>query len=202
MILFQNAYFLLSGAKNSDLPQDNGIEIAFIGRSNAGKSSTINVLTNQKSLARVSKTPGRTQLINIFVLDESEKTRLVDLPGYGYAKVSHKMKKDWDNLISNYLSHRESLAVLVLIMDIRHPLKDSDCNMLDWCLEHNIKTHIVLTKADKVNQKDKAKSLREVKEYIKDYPNLFSTQIFSAHNKLGLDELKATLQQFLMEDQS
>src|SRR5262245_48745088 len=132
---YVKAVFLKSAARVSQLPPDLGYEVAFAGRSNAGKSSALNCLTGIKNLARTSKTPGRTQLINLFQLDEER--RLVDLPGYGYAKVAMQVKMDWQQNLAHYLEVRNSLKGLVLLMDIRHPLKDLDKMMVDWALNGN-----------------------------------------------------------------
>ena len=131
--IFSNARFLVSGFSLKDLPEDQGIEIAFCGRSNSGKSSVLNALAKNKKLAKTSKTPGRTQAINIFCLDEQQMRRIADLPGYGFAKVSKKTQKEWARFITDYLNFRKSLRGLVIIMDIRHPFKDSDLTLVDWC---------------------------------------------------------------------
>ena len=131
---FSNTRFLLSGFSLKDLPEDQGIEIAFCGRSNSGKSSVLNALAKNKKLAKTSKTPGRTQAINIFCLDDQKMRRIADLPGYGFAKVSKKTQKEWARFITDYLNFRKSLKGLVIIMDIRHPFKESDLALIDWCL--------------------------------------------------------------------
>src|SRR3990167_8544424 len=147
---YQKAYFLLSAAAVEQLPPDTGIEVAIVGRSNAGKSSVLNCLTKQKGLARVSKTPGRTQLINVFVLDEER--RLIDLPGYGFATAPAAAKAKWEKSIEDYFQKRNSLKGLVLIMDIRHPLKELDWQMLDYCEHANLAVHILLNKMDKLSK--------------------------------------------------
>src|SRR5690348_8440294 len=141
---YQKAYFLLSVADVKQLPPDEGIEVAMVGRSNAGKSSVLNKITHSKNLARVSKTPGRTQLINLFVLDE--KRRIVDLPGYGYAKVPLAAKLKWQKTVDTYIHHREALKGLVLVMDIRHPLRDLDLQLLEYCDHYALPVHILLNK--------------------------------------------------------
>jgi GTP-binding protein len=176
LIPFQKTTFIKSVAKLIQLPEDEGFEIAFAGRSNAGKSTALNVITGVKNLARTSKTPGRTQLINLFQLTET--VRLVDLPGYGYAKVPLSMKKDWDKLLSSYLQSRESLQGLCLVMDSRHPLKDFDIHILDWALSANLPTHILLSKADKLNKTEKIKLLDVMKKNIND-SGLITYQLFS-----------------------
>ena len=142
---YKQTQFLTSASQASQFPELDGIEIAFAGRSNAGKSSSINTLCDTTNLARTSKTPGRTQLINFFTLDDDR--RLVDLPGYGYAKVPNRIRKDWQKLMETYLSERKQLTGLVIIMDIRHPMKDYDLQMLEWCQHFEISIHILLTKA-------------------------------------------------------
>src|SRR5574344_3130863 len=145
--LCQKAQFLISAARVDQCPPDEGLEVAFVGRSNSGKSSALNTLT-RASLARTSKTPGRTQLLNFFALDEDR--RLVDLPGYGYAKVPIPLKLHWQQHLEAYLSSRESLCGVVLMMDIRHPLTEFDRMMLDWALASRLPIHVLLTKADKL----------------------------------------------------
>lgn len=193
MITYKKAYFLQSCAKTSQLPPDAGTEIAFIGRSNCGKSSTINSLTEQNSLARTSKTPGRTQLINIFAIEDD--LRLMDLPGYGFAKVPAKIKQSWEVLVTSYLSERQSLKILVLLMDIRHPLTELDTNMLQWCIDNQVKTHLVLTKADKLKKNAQNQSLFGVKKflqerYTEEERELLSIQLLSNLNAAGIDELR------------
>jgi GTP-binding protein len=183
LIPFQKTTFIKSVAKLIQLPEDEGFEIAFAGRSNAGKSTALNVITGVKNLARTSKTPGRTQLINLFQLTET--VRLVDLPGYGYAKVPLSMKKDWDKLLSSYLQSRESLQGLCLVMDSRHPLKDFDIHILDWALSANLPTHILLSKADKLNKTEKIKLLDVMKKNIND-SGLITYQLFSALKNDGI----------------
>ena len=149
-ISFAKAQFLLSAPTLSQCPDDTGCEVAFAGRSNAGKSSAINVLTRQGKLARTSKTPGRTQLINFFSL--TEHCRLVDLPGYGYAKVPKAVKQRWDEHLAEYLQRRQSLRGLILLMDVRHPLQDFDRQMVLWADQSDMPVHILLTKADKLKR--------------------------------------------------
>lgn len=196
-INYQNARFLLSAQQIAQLPLDEGKEVAFVGRSNAGKSSALNALAQQKKLARTSKTPGRTQLINIFTLTDTQ--RLVDLPGYGYAKAPISAQQVWGQLINEYLLSRQSLQGLVLLMDIRHPLKPQDQNMIQWSLESGIGIHLVLTKADKLSKSQATKTLMSVKKTFKDTENAkrVSMQCFSALKKTGLDELQALLNVWL-----
>jgi GTP-binding protein len=188
---YQRATFLLSAAQLSQLPPDQGIEVAFVGRSNAGKSSVLNQLTKNKKLARVSKTPGRTQHINLFVLDEDR--RLIDLPGYGYAKVPHEVKEKWQKTLGDYLRTRECLRGLVLVMDIRHPLTEFDTNLLAWATASNLAVHILLNKADKLPFNALKKTLMAVNKFIQDSPNPTTCQIFSALKGEGVTELREQL---------
>src|SRR5690606_12291316 len=149
-INFHKATFFQSAPSIRECPSETGVEVAFAGRSNAGKSSAINTLTNNSKLARTSKTPGRTQLINFFSLSDSQ--RLVDLPGYGYAKVSRDLKEQWQRYLSEYLQNRRSVKGLILLMDIRHPLQEFDTTMLDWTAQAGMPVHILLTKADKISR--------------------------------------------------
>ncbi len=191
---FRRAGFLTSASQASQFPELDGVEVAFAGRSNAGKSSAINTLCDQKSLARTSKTPGRTQLINFFSLDEQRS--LVDLPGYGYAKVPEKMRKEWQKLMEAYLGKREQLSGLVVIMDIRHPLKDYDLQMLEWCQHMQTPVHVVLTKADKLKKGAASKQVLMVKKAIKEEGFDASVQMFSALKKTGITELQAVLNEW------
>jgi GTP-binding protein len=193
---YQNAQFMLSAANLNQLPPDQGIEIAFVGRSNSGKSSVLNKLAHNKSLARVSKTPGRTQLINLFSLENNQ--RLVDLPGYGYAKVPIEVKLRWQTLLENYLRDRDCLKGLILIMDIRHPLKEVDQQMLAWCTESHLPVHILLNKADKLTQSTIKKTSQQVSHVISNYPNGVTVQIFSALKGTGLEELREVLNQWFI----
>ena len=164
-INFRTARYLLGASDLSQLPTDVGVEVAFAGRSNAGKSSALNRLTEQKSLARTSKTPGRTQLINIFTL--TEHYRLVDLPGYGFAKVSKSIKKSWEQTLSEYLQTRMCLKALVVLMDIRHPCKEMDVAMVRWALAADLAVMVLLSKSDKLKQGQKSKTVRQVKQQLK-----------------------------------
>jgi GTP-binding protein len=193
---YQKAVFLLSAAKLSQLPTDSGIEVAMVGRSNAGKSSVLNQLTQNKKLARVSKTPGRTQLINIFVLDESR--RLVDLPGYGYASVPLEVKRQWQNTLDAYLSQRECLKGIILVMDIRHPLKDFDKHLLTWANTCQLAVHILLNKADKLAFGAVKKTLLEVTKFTEGFANPVTCQPFSALKSTGLKELQDHLDQWYL----
>ncbi|PUA27616.1 MAG: YihA family ribosome biogenesis GTP-binding protein [Cellvibrio sp. 79] len=195
-IVFTKAYFSKSAPSIRECPPETGYEVAFAGRSNAGKSSAINALTNQK-LARTSKTPGRTQLINFFNLGENQ--RLVDLPGYGYAKVSREQKEKWQRDLSEYLQKRQTLQGLVLLMDIRHPLQEFDTTMLNWAKRGHMPVHILLTKADKLSRSQAMKSLFEVQKELKHLglDKVASVQCFSSLKYTGLDDLKAKLQSWL-----
>ncbi len=185
------AVFLKSAARVVHLPPDEGYEVAFAGRSNAGKSSALNCLTQNKNLARTSKTPGRTQLINLFTLDEQR--RLVDLPGYGYAKVAKQIKMEWQKNLAHYLEVRGSLTGLVLLMDIRHPLKELDQMMVNWALERELPVHILLTKADKLSRSEVKNTVLKVRRYYELAAHLVSVQAFSALKKEGLPELVTVL---------
>lgn len=195
LALTARARFLTSAPTLALCPPDVGMEVAFAGRSNAGKSSCINALARQKQLARASKTPGRTQLINFFELDGSR--RLVDLPGYGYAKVSHSMKDEWQRHLGDYLQGRHSLRGLVLLMDIRHPLTDFDRNMLTWAGERRLAVHCVLTKADKLNRGPALNALQAVKKDLKTLGFDSSAQLFSALKMDGLEALGDKLGEWL-----
>lgn len=188
----RKAEFLMSAPKLNLCVEDTGYEVAFAGRSNAGKSSAINALTNQKQLARASKRPGRTQMINFFSLGNPDQ-RLVDLPGYGYAAVPEAMKIVWQKELENYLIHRKSLQGLVLLMDIRHPLQHFDVMMLEWAYSRHLFVHVLLTKSDKLNRGPASKALQEVKATLNKMKLNFSIQLFSSLNKEGLEELASVM---------
>lgn len=190
--VFRKAQFQISAAKLSQCPDDVGIEVAFAGRSNAGKSSALNTITDQKSLARTSKTPGRTQLINFFNLDEHR--RLVDLPGYGYAKVSESVKASWQSALGEYIEKREALKGLILLMDIRHPLKSLDEMILHYAIDREIPVHILLTKSDKLKQQAKIQTVRQVKQRYELASHLVSVQSFSSLKKQGVEECHKVLE--------
>ena len=194
---YRSARFLTSAAKLSQCPSDTGWEVAFAGRSNAGKSSAINSLTGNSGLARTSKTPGRTQLLNFFSLSEDQ--RLVDLPGYGFAKVPERVKLDWTRQIENYLQHRRSLRGLVLMMDVRHPLQDFDRMMIDWSTTAAMPVHILLTKADKLKKGPAGNTLLKVRGELAGHADLVSVQLFSALKHTGLDELREVLTAWLTD---
>lgn len=188
---YQKATFLLSAAKLTQLPPDQGIEVAFVGRSNAGKSSVLNQITNNQKLARVSKTPGRTQHINIFTLDK--KRRLIDLPGYGYAKVPPEMKEKWQRTMDAYLQTRDCLKGLILVMDIRHPLTQFDKHLLAWANACDLSVHILLNKADKLSFSAAKKTMFEVNKFVEEYESPMTCQAFSALKNTGIKELKDLL---------
>ena len=192
---YQQTSFILGTPDSRHAPADSGAEVAFAGRSNAGKSSALNVITGQKSLARISKAPGRTREINFF--EVREQLRLVDLPGYGYAKVSKAMKTQWRRNIARYLETRESLCGVILLMDIRHPFKDTDCQVLSWCHAAQLPTHILLTKADKLKRGPAKATLMKVCKQLPEWHSLASVQLFSAHSREGCDQVQQVLDQWL-----
>lgn len=194
---YRSASFLTSAAKVSQCPPDEGWEVAFAGRSNAGKSSAINSLTDNKKLAKTSKTPGRTQLINFFELSDNQ--RLVDLPGYGFAKVPQAVKAEWTRQLENYLQQRECLRGLVLLMDVRRPLQKFDEQMLLWALEAHMPVHILLTKADKLKRGAASQSLLQMKKATAQYKELVSVQLFSALKHEGHKELINVLNKWLTD---
>ena len=191
---YQEAKYLTSAAEFDQLPPDEGAEIAFIGRSNAGKSSALNVITGIKGLARTSKTPGRTQMINFFALNGSQ--RLVDLPGYGYAKVPRMVQERWEELVDTYLKKRHSLKGLVVVMDIRHPLKEMDEDVIKWAVGYDTPLHILLTKSDKLSQSAAKKTLNEVEAELTPCDDHITLQLFSSHDRTGLDAVKAVLDEW------
>jgi GTP-binding protein len=195
MTILRQAKFLLSAPDIDRCPADTGNEVAFAGRSNAGKSSALNAITDNKSLARTSKTPGRTQLINFFSIDEQR--RLVDLPGYGYAKVNVSIKQHWQEALARYLEKRHALRGLVLLMDIRHPLKEYDQQMLEWCQHAELAVHILLTKADKFKSGAAKSALLGVQRDLKNANYHASVQLFSATKHTGLDEAREHIEAWL-----
>jgi GTP-binding protein len=182
---YRRAHFRKSAAQLRQSPADEGIEVAFAGRSNAGKSSALNAICGNKGLARASKTPGRTQLLNFFSLDDSR--RLVDLPGYGFAKVAEAVKRQWQQSLADYIERRQCLRGMILLMDIRHPLKEFDLQMLQWNTHQGLPTHILLTKADKLKTGAAKSTLLKVKRELSDRPEI-SIQLFSALKHQGIDE--------------
>ncbi len=196
-INFSNAHFTQSAPSIRQCPPEIGAEVAFAGRSNAGKSSAINALTSNHKLARTSKTPGRTQLINFFAV--SEQQRIVDLPGYGYAKVPLKMKQEWERNLAEYLRERECLRGLVLMMDVRHPMQEFDTTMLNWAIEAEMPVHILLTKADKLKKGPAQATLLAVRKHLKDaqVDDLVTVQLFSSLKRDGIDQLVKQLVMWL-----
>ncbi|HEX4500736.1 MAG TPA: ribosome biogenesis GTP-binding protein YihA/YsxC [Scandinavium sp.] len=188
---YQQTHFILSAPDIRHLPSDTGVEVAFAGRSNAGKSSALNTLTNQKGLARTSKTPGRTQLINLFEVADGK--RLVDLPGYGYAEVPEEVKLKWQRALGEYLQKRNSLKGLVVLMDIRHPLKDLDQQMVNWAVASNIEVMILLTKADKLASGARKAQLNMVREAAAAFGGNIEIEVFSSLKKIGVDKLRYKL---------
>jgi GTP-binding protein len=198
--LYRQAHYTLSATQLSELPADNGIEVAFAGRSNAGKSSAINTITDQKSLARTSKTPGRTQMINFFDMDEER--RLVDLPGYGYAKVPEQMKIRWQQNLGKYLNTRNALKGLLIMMDIRHPLKEFDVQMVRWANESRLPVHILLTKSDKLKNGAAKASLHKVNADLKNQELNATAQLFSSLKRTGKEEAIAVLDSWFYPEAS
>ncbi len=195
---YRSAQFLISAETLAQCPDDNGFEVAFAGCSNAGKSSAINTLTDNKKLARTSKTPGRTQLINMFSLDEQR--RLVDLPGYGYAKVAEKMKLKWQRHLNQYLQERQCLCGLVLLMDIRHPMKEFDIMVINWAVESELPIHVLLTKADKLKSNPARNQVFKLKKELEAFGDNVSVQPFSALKKQGIKELERVLNDWSAEE--
>lgn len=191
MSLFRHAVFEISVAKPGDLLPSSAPEIAFAGRSNAGKSSAINTLAGHTRLAFVSKTPGRTQLINFFRLPSG--TYLVDLPGYGYAKVPEAVRKQWRALLEHYLTRRANLIGLVLIMDARRPLTELDVQMIHWFIPTGNPIHILLTKSDKLSRQEATKTLREVRDAVAVYGGQITVQLFSSLKKTGIEEAEGVV---------
>lgn len=189
--LYYQAKFSLSAPDLKSTPPDIGREVAFAGRSNAGKSSALNTLTRQKSLARTSKTPGRTQLLNFFPLNDD--LRFVDLPGYGYAKVPEKVKREWQAVMETYLSERKSLCGIILVMDIRHPLTEFDWQMIKWCDQAQKPLHILLTKADKMNYGAAKNILFQVQGELGEQGMDVSLQLFSSLKKMGIEDIHGLL---------
>ena len=198
MPLFQNATFYISAHHLSDLPMPIGVEVAFAGRSNAGKSSALNTLANHNRLAYVSKQPGRTQLINFFSLGNDRF--LVDLPGYGYAKVPASMRAHWQMTLSKYLSQRSTLYGLVLVMDCRHPLTPLDRQMLDWFSPSGRPIHVLLTKSDKLSRNAANQTLQAVKKELQSIWGNCSIQLFSSLKKQGVEEAEAVIGAWLKDD--
>ncbi|WFE70238.1 ribosome biogenesis GTP-binding protein YihA/YsxC [Halomonas sp. M1] len=194
---YPTARFVISAPTLALCPDDTGAEVAFAGRSNAGKSSAINALTQQTALARTSRTPGRTQLINFFSVMNDESRRLVDLPGYGYAKVPESVKLEWQKHLAEYLRNRFSLRGLVLLMDVRHPLTEFDQMMLNYADQREMPVHILLTKSDKLKKGPASATLQKVRSRLKEWEDLVSVQLFSSLKRDGVDTLSKKLDQWL-----
>jgi len=192
---FQHTRFILGTRDTRQAPADVGAEVAFAGRSNAGKSSALNVITGQRSLARISKAPGRTREINYFLI--RDKLRLVDLPGYGYAKVSREMQQQWQQQIAYYLENRRSLCGLLLLMDIRHPLRPVDELVLRWCHAANLPTHVLLTKTDKLKRGPAGTALQQVRTRVQVLHSKSSIQLFSALTREGTETTRNVLENWL-----
>lgn len=193
---FNQTHFTTSADRLAGCPGDSLAEIAFAGRSNAGKSSAINAITDQKALARISKTPGRTQLINFFEVESGRY--LVDLPGYGFAKVPLAVKDKWQRELEKYLRERETLAGLVVLSDIRHPMKEFDQQMVSWSVQSRLPVLLLLTKADKLKRGAAQNTLLKVKKELQDYA-LVRVELFSAHKGTGIDRARDQLSQWFTE---
>ena len=191
---FDQTCFQTSAATLEDCPADSSAEVAFAGRSNAGKSSAVNVITGLPQLARTSKTPGRTQLINFFFIEEGKY--LVDLPGYGYAKVPLEKRDKWQFELEKYLRRRKALVGLILLSDIRHPLKKFDRMMIEWAVQADLPLHLLLTKADKLKHGATQKTLLEVEKELTAFDNV-SVQLFSALRNIGVDQVRKVLTHWL-----
>ena len=195
---FARAQYLLAAHTPRQLPPDGGFEVAFAGRSNAGKSSALNALCQQNALARVSKTPGRTQQLVYFALPPHEDKYLVDLPGYGYAKVPQDLQAHWQAFIADYFETRQALRGLVVVMDIRHPLKDYDRQMLGYAVRRGLPAHAILTKADKLGRGAAGNTLQAVRlELSQAFGDSVSVQVFSGEKKTGVDDLRAVVARWL-----
>ena len=186
---FHNAAFIGSYPTSADLPKDEGSEIAFCGRSNCGKSSVLNALTNNKKLAKTSKTPGRTQAINVFEISSEKNFKIIDLPGYGYAKVSKKMRSAWGQEIEEYLTSRECLKALCIIMDIRHPFKEDDLNLIDWCESRALPMILLLNKSDKLSKNKVSQAVMNAKKILGSLSIKSYVIATSATNKTGIEDL-------------
>tara|TARA_B110000902_G_C14158153_1_gene532228 strand:+ start:195 stop:824 length:630 start_codon:yes stop_codon:yes gene_type:complete len=199
-IHLSKATFTISAPDITHLGDDSGIEVAFAGRSNAGKSSALNTLTNQRGLARISKTPGRTQMINVF--EVAENRRLIDLPGYGFAKVPLAMKKKWQKALGVYLEKRDSLKGLVILMDIRHPLKDLDMDLIQWAADSDLPVLALLTKSDKLSQGKRSSEVLKVKSALKSLEANIKVQAFSSLKRTGVEQADEIICNWLAQEES
>tara|TARA_Y100000590_G_scaffold79789_1_gene88594 strand:+ start:14694 stop:15302 length:609 start_codon:yes stop_codon:yes gene_type:complete len=190
---FENCKFLVSGFSLKDLPEDTGSEVAFCGRSNSGKSSLLNCLTKKRKLAKTSKTPGRTQSINIFSLDDYGENRISDLPGYGFAKVSKQTKKSWGKLITDYLNSRRSLVGLVIVMDIRQPFRDSDLTLINWSLQTKTPLLVILNKSDKLSKSKAKEAVTKANQFLDRIEVKSKALSFSSKKNIGLEPLTEEL---------
>ncbi|PCI55037.1 MAG: YihA family ribosome biogenesis GTP-binding protein [Gammaproteobacteria bacterium] len=197
-IHLSKATFTISAPDISKLPEDSGIEVAFAGRSNAGKSSALNTLTNQRGLARTSKTPGRTQLINVFEIGDNK--RLIDLPGYGFAKVPLEMKKKWQKALGEYLEKRQSLKGLVVLMDIRHPLKNLDMDLIEWAVDGDLPVLALLTKCDKLSQGKRSTEVLKVKKVLDALNGDIKVQAFSSLKRTGSEQADKVICDWFTEE--
>jgi GTP-binding protein len=195
---YRQAHYIISATKLHELPADQGIEVAFAGRSNAGKSSAINTITDIKSLARTSKTPGRTQMINFFALDDTRS--LVDLPGYGYAKVPEQVKLRWQATLGKYLETRRALRGLMIMMDVRHPMKEFDIQMLEWAQDANLPAHILLTKSDKLKSGAAKSAQLQVERQLREKSLNASVQLFSSLKRTGKETAIDQLNQWFFPE--
>lgn len=195
---FARAQYLLAAHNHRQLPPDGGFEVAFAGRSNAGKSSALNALCQQNALARVSKTPGRTQQLVYFAIPPHQDRYLVDLPGYGYAKVPQDLQAHWQGFLDSYFGSRTALKGLVVVMDIRHPLKDYDRQMIGYAAERGLPAHALLTKADKLGRGAAANTLQAVRKELSGmYGDSVSVQTFSGESKAGVEQAREVVAQWL-----
>jgi GTP-binding protein len=193
--LFTDIHFVLSATRLAQLPPDMGIEVAFVGRSNAGKSSAINAITARKGLARTSKSPGRTTAINVFAIDE--RRRLLDLPGFGYARVPESVRGRWMRLVGRYLQTRRSLTGLILLIDVRRVPGTQERALLAWCSDNAVPAHVLLSKSDKLGRGSNAEAMRRVRKELLAYGPQVSAQLFSAHTRDGLAQVRGILANWL-----